>query len=75
MNQFRVRWTPKGLLREPTGKNGGQWGLTQDNYGKLWFQAGGSGMPVYFQLPVAYGAFNNPEQFEPDLTSPGARRC
>jgi len=69
INQFRVRWTPKGLLREPTGKNGGQWGLTQDNYGKLWFQAGGSGMPAYFQLPIVYGAFAYPEEFEPGLST------
>ena len=69
VNQFRVRWTPTGILREPTGKNGGQWGLTQDNYGKMWFQAGGSGMPAYFQLPVVYGAFAFPEEFEPGLTT------
>ena len=33
---------------------------TQDNYGKIWFQAGASGMPGYFQLPVAYGNFTYP---------------
>ncbi len=55
------------MLREPTGSNGGQWGATQDNYGKPWFQAGASGMPGYFQLPVAYGNFPWPEQFESDL--------
>ncbi len=26
-NPFRIRWTPSGFLREPTGPNGGQWGL------------------------------------------------
>ena len=26
-NPFRIRWTPSGFLREPTGANGGQWGL------------------------------------------------
>ena len=62
-----MRWTPEGVLREPTGSNGGQWGATQDNYGKIWFQAGASGMPGYFQLPIAYGNFANPDQFEPDL--------
>ena len=67
INPVRLRWTPNGVLREPTGSNGGQWGATQDNYGKVWFQAGASGMPGYFQLPVAYGNFNYPEQFEPDL--------
>ena len=68
INSVRLRWTPGGVLREPTGSNGGQWGVTQDNYGKVWFQAGASGMPGYFQFPVAYGNFNYPEQFEPDLT-------
>ena len=67
INSVRLRWTPNGVLREPTGSNGGQWGVTQDNYGKVWFQAGASGMPGYFQLPVAYGNFTNPEQFEPNL--------
>jgi mono/diheme cytochrome c family protein/glucose/arabinose dehydrogenase len=67
INPVRIRWTPHGVLKEPTGSNGGQWGVTQDNYGKMWFQAGASGMPGYFQFPVAYGNFTNPEQFEPDL--------
>ena len=67
INSVRLRWTPNGVLREPTGSNGAQWGVTQDNYGKVWFQAGASGMPGYFQFPVAYGNFTYPEQFEPDL--------
>ena len=66
-NQFRVRWTPSGVLREPTGPNSAQWGVTQDNYGKPWFQSGASGMPGYFQFPVVYGNFPSPDQFEPDL--------
>jgi mono/diheme cytochrome c family protein/glucose/arabinose dehydrogenase len=68
INSVRLRWTPNGVLREPTGSNGGQWGVTQDNYGKPWFQAGASGMPGYFQFPVAYGNFAWDEQFEKDLT-------
>jgi mono/diheme cytochrome c family protein/glucose/arabinose dehydrogenase len=67
-NAFRVRWTANGLRREPTGPNGGSWGVTQDNYGKLWFQSGASGMPGYFQFPVHYGNFAVSDQFEPDLT-------
>ena len=67
VNAFRVRWTPRGVLREPTGPNGAQWGVTQDNYGKVWFQHGASGMPGYFQFPVHYGSFAWPDQFEPDL--------
>jgi mono/diheme cytochrome c family protein/glucose/arabinose dehydrogenase len=68
VNSVRIRWTPNGILREPTGSNGGQWGVTEDNYGKMMFQAGASGMPGYFQFPVHYGNFSYPEQFEPDLT-------
>jgi mono/diheme cytochrome c family protein len=67
INAFRVRWTPTGLLKEPTGPNGAQWGVTQDNSGKVWFQHGASGLPGYFQFPVHYGNFAPPDQFEPDL--------
>ena len=66
-NAFRMRWTPHGLLREPTGANGAQWGISQDNNGKVWFQAGASGMPGYFQFPIHYGNFDVPDRFEPDL--------
>src|ERR1700754_1101132 len=34
VNAFRLRWTPNGLLKEPTGPNSSQWGVTQDNDGK-----------------------------------------
>jgi hypothetical protein len=67
INSARIRWTPTGVLREPTGSNQGQWGVTQDNYGKVWFQAGASGMPGYFQTPIVYGNFNYPQQFEDEL--------
>ncbi len=54
-NAFRFRWTPKGMLREPTGANGGQWGLSQDADGKMWFvDAGGERGPMNFQVPVQY---------------------
>ncbi len=67
VNAFRVRWTPNGVLREPTGPNSSQWGITQDDDGKVWFQGGASGMPGYFQFPVHYGNFAPLDQFEPDL--------
>ena len=50
--------------KEPTGCNGAQWGVAQDNDGKMWFQGGASGMPGYFQFPVHYGNFSVPDQFE-----------
>jgi hypothetical protein len=73
-NAFRFRWTPNGILREPTGPNGGQWGLTQDDDGKMWFvNAGGERGPVNFQIPIQYGAFALDDQFEPgfDVVWPG----
>jgi glucose/arabinose dehydrogenase len=54
-NTFRVRWTPTGVLREPTAPNNSQWGITQDSTGRVWFQGGASGLPGYFQLPIHYG--------------------
>jgi mono/diheme cytochrome c family protein len=57
-NLFRIRWTPSGFLREPTGPNGGQWGLASDDDGKPWFvDAGGERGPMNFQYPIHYGAF------------------
>jgi hypothetical protein len=41
VNAFRVRETSAGVTREPTGFNGAQWGASQDDDGKLWFQGGG----------------------------------
>lgn len=67
VNAFRIRWTPTALLREPTGPNSAQWGVTQDNEGKVWFQGGASGVPGYFQFPIHYGNFATPDQLEPDL--------
>jgi mono/diheme cytochrome c family protein len=65
-NAFRFRWTPTGILKEPTGPNGGQWGVTMDDDGKMWFMdAGGERGPVNFQVPILYGSFNVPDQFEP----------
>jgi mono/diheme cytochrome c family protein/glucose/arabinose dehydrogenase len=70
VNAFRVRWTPNGVVREPTGPNGAQWGATQDNDGKMWFQGGASGLPSYFQFPIHYGSFAVADQFEKDFAIP-----
>jgi mono/diheme cytochrome c family protein/glucose/arabinose dehydrogenase len=65
-NAFRIRWTPKGILKEPTPPNYGQWGLTQDDNGKPWFvDAGGEKGPINFQVPIVYGGLNVADQFEP----------
>ena len=49
-------------MREPTGFNGAQWGATQDDDGKPWFQNGALGVPAYFQFPIVYGNFDVPDQ-------------
>ncbi|MDH3245064.1 MAG: discoidin domain-containing protein [Saprospiraceae bacterium] len=63
VNAFRIRWTPGGVIRENTGFNWAQWGITQDDYGKLWFQGGASGVPSYFQFPIYYGTFTVEDQY------------
>ena len=69
-NAFRARWTPHGVVKEPTGNNRGEWGVTQDNDGKMWFESGAPGVPVSFQFPIVYGNFNVPDELEPDFRIP-----
>lgn len=67
-NAYRLRWNQAGgaPLKENTAPNGGQWGVSQDDWGKQWFvNAGGEKGPVNFQTPIVYGAFNVTGQFEP----------
>ena len=63
VNAFRVKETSGGVIREPTGYNRAQWGITHDDDGKLWFQGGASGVPSYFQFPIHYGTFTVESQF------------
>lgn len=63
VNAFRVRESPGGVIREKTGYNRAQWGISHDDDGKLWFMGGASGLPSHFQFPIHYGNFNVEEQF------------
>lgn len=67
---FRLRMTPQGVKRESTASNMGQWGISQDNYGRLFFQGGEIGVPVQFQAVPAYGSFVNDDAFEKGYTEP-----
>jgi mono/diheme cytochrome c family protein len=72
-NAYRLRWNGenKAPLQESTPSNGGQWGLAQDNYGKMWWSnAGGEKGFWNFQTPIIYGAINVPSQKEPDFDMP-----
>ena len=65
-NAKRIRWTPDGVKEEPTGPNGGQWGVSQDDYGKPWYvNAGGELGPLNFQQPIVYGAFKVRDELAP----------
>ncbi|MCR9013761.1 DUF7133 domain-containing protein [Aquiflexum gelatinilyticum] len=56
-NNKRIRWTPTGVIQEPSGNPWGQWGVTQDDYGTVFFQDGAGGVPQGFQFPIVYGNF------------------
>ncbi|MDB6019269.1 MAG: coagulation factor 5/8 type domain protein [Pedosphaera sp.] len=68
VNAYRLRLHGTNAIKEPTPANGGQWGISQDNYGKLWIvNAGGELGPVNFQEPIVYGAFTLKDQFPADF--------
>jgi mono/diheme cytochrome c family protein/glucose/arabinose dehydrogenase len=66
-NAYRLRWSPDGQTqKEATAPNGGQWGVSQDDWGKTWFvNAGGEKGPTNFQTGIVYGGFNTKDQFTP----------
>jgi glucose/arabinose dehydrogenase/mono/diheme cytochrome c family protein len=59
---YRLRVGADGkAIEEPIPVNGGQWGLTQDDWGKVWFvNAGNETGPVHFQQHIIYGQFTGP---------------
>ena len=68
-DSYRLRWNGHGLpLKENTPANGGQWGLAQDDYGKMWWSnAGGERGLWHFQTPIIYGAIDVPGQKPADF--------
>jgi mono/diheme cytochrome c family protein len=70
-NTFRSRMTPSGLVKERTGSDlGSEWGLTQDDDGKVWFAEGSNGIPAYWQFPIVYGNVNIRDGLDPDARVP-----
>ena len=59
---YRLRMGADGkAIKETIPVNGGQWGLTQDDWGKVWFvNAGNETGPVHFQQHIIYGQFTGP---------------
>ena len=68
-NGWRLRWNGTGEpLKENTAGNGGQWGLAQDDYGKMWWSnAGGEKGLWNFQVPIVYAAINMSSQKPQDF--------
>src|SRR5262249_3274601 len=55
VNSYRLRFQGTNMIQEPTGPNSGQWGINQDDYGKMWFVNAGSEIgPLNFQQPIVY---------------------
>ena len=64
-NSYRLRWDGEGkpALKENTASNGGQWGLAQDDYGKMWWSNAGGEKGIWnYQTPILYAAINVNQQ-------------
>lgn len=66
LNPYRLRISGTNIIKEGTLPNGGQWGATQDDYGKTFFvNASGEQGPTDYQQLFIYGrirARNEPSQ-------------
>ena len=59
----RYRYTNGKLQMERIPRGGGQWGLTQDDWGRLYYStAGGENPAFFFQQPPVYGMLDLPGQ-------------
>ena len=68
-NAYRLRWNgAKEPLKETIPNGGGQWGLAQDDLGKIWWSnAGGEKGLWHFQTPILYGAYDLKGQYPEDF--------
>ncbi len=68
--RFRYR---NGMIQADSlvGGNIGQWGITHDNYGRLYFsQGGGENAGIGFQINPAYGQLNFRDAYDEETFSP-----
>ena len=66
----RYRFVNGELETQKLPRGGGQWGLTQDDDGRLYYSTGGGENPAFFfQQPPAYGMFDVGGQTEADFRS------
>ena len=71
-DNLRYRYKNGMLLADTMVDNMiGQWGLTSDNYGRLFYSEAGPGLPaVQIQQMPAYGALNFQDQYSEEFTQP-----
>ena len=64
----RYRFTDGQLVMERIPRGGGQWGLTQDDWGRIYYStAGGENPAFFFQQPPVYGMLDLPGQTSGDF--------
>lgn len=71
VDPVRFRYTKNGLKADslPSGSNG-QWGLTHDNYGRLFFSRAGGEIPASgFQINPIYGGLEFPDQYSEEFNA------
>ena len=60
-SRHRYRFTNGEVIREPLPHSSGQWGLTHDDVGRIFYStAGGENPAMDFQRPIIYGQLNLP---------------
>jgi len=64
----RYRFTDGKLVMQRIPRGGGQWGLSQDDWGRLYYSTGGGENPAFFyQQPPVYGLLDLPGQTSDDF--------
>ncbi|MDP4846585.1 MAG: c-type cytochrome, partial [Akkermansiaceae bacterium] len=66
----RYRFTEGKFISEDIPRGSGQWGLTQDDWGRQYFSdAGGEKPAIDYQQPLAYGGMNLSGQQDEDFST------
>lgn len=68
ISPYRLRYDVHGglAIKEDTPPNRGQWGMTQNEYGKPYFMHAGAEIgPLQFQVPIVYGGIDVEGQQDP----------
>jgi len=64
----RYRFTDEKLVMEKIPRGGGQWGIGQDDWGRIYYSTGGGENPAFFfQQPPVYGMLDLPGQTANDF--------